>query len=181
MLPTYQPYGPLSACGSFFLIRYFIYLHFKCYPLSRFPLPKKSLSRAPSSCFYEGAPHPLTHSCLPALTFPYTGTSSLHGTKGHPLLHIWLEYSVVGGLDPRNSGWLILLFFLMGLQTTSAPSVLFLTPPLGTLCSVQWLAESICLCICQALAEPLRRQLYQAHASMHFLASTIVSVFSDCI
>jgi hypothetical protein len=31
---------------------------------------------------------------------------------------------------------------------------------LGTLCSVQWLAVSICLCICQALAEPLRKQLY---------------------
>ena len=28
-------------------------------------------------------------------------------------------------------------------QDPSAPSVLSLTPPLGTLCSVQWLAESI--------------------------------------
>ena len=35
-----------------------------------------------------------------------------------------------------------------------------LAPPLGTLCSVQWLAESIHLCICPALAEPLRRQIY---------------------
>jgi hypothetical protein len=39
---------------------------------------------------------------------------------------------------------------------------------------------SICLCICQALAEPLRRQLYQAPVSMHFLASTIVSGFGVC-
>jgi hypothetical protein len=37
------------------------------------------------------------------------------------------------------------------LQTTSAPSVLSLTPPLRTLCSVQWLAASIHFCICQAL------------------------------
>ena len=65
----------------------------------------------------------------------------------------------------------------MGLQTPSAPSVLSLTPPLGTLCSVQWLAASIHLCICQALADPLRRQLYQAPVSMHFLAFTIVSAF----
>jgi hypothetical protein len=56
---------------------------------------------------------------------------------------------------------LILLFFLcMGLQTSSAPSVLSLAPPLGSPCSVQWLAVSICLCICQALAEPLKRQLF---------------------
>jgi hypothetical protein len=33
----------------------------------------------------------------------------------------------------------------------------------------------ICLCICKALAGPLRRQPYQAPFSMHFLASTIVS------
>jgi hypothetical protein len=30
----------------------------------------------------------------------------------------------------------------------------------GALSSVQWLALTICLCICQALAEPLRRHLY---------------------
>jgi hypothetical protein len=64
----------------------------------------------------------------------------------------------------------------MGLQTPLAPSVLSLTPPLGAL-----LAESICLCICQALVEPLKRQLYQAPVSMYFLASTIVSGFGDCI
>jgi hypothetical protein len=31
--------------------------------------------------------------------------------------------------------------------------------------------------LCQALAEPLRRQLYQAPVSMHFLATIIVSAF----
>ena len=59
----------------------------------------------------------------------------------------------------------------MGLQNPSAPTVPSPTPSLGSLCSVQWLAESICLCICQALAEPLRRQSYQAPVSKHFLAS----------
>jgi hypothetical protein len=69
----------------------------------------------------------------------------------------------------------------MELQTPSAPSVLSLIPPLETPCSVQWLAVSICLCICQALTEPLKRQLYQAPFSTHFLMSTIVSAFGDCI
>ena len=63
----------------------------------------------------------------------------------------------------------------MGLQPSSAPSVLSLTPSLGTLCSVQWVAVSIYLCICQALAEPLRRQLYQASVNQHLLASTLLS------
>jgi hypothetical protein len=49
----------------------------------------------------------------------------------------------------------------MGLKTPSALSVFALTLSLGTPCSVQWLAVSIHLCICQALAEPLRRHLYQ--------------------
>jgi hypothetical protein len=52
---------------------------------------------------------------------------------------------------------------------------------LETTCSVQWLAASICLCICQALVEPLRRQLYQTPVSKHFPASTIVSRFGDSI
>jgi hypothetical protein len=52
--------------------------------------------------------------------------------------------------------WLVDIVVLpIGLQTPSAPSVLYLTPPLGT----PWMAGSICLCICQALAEPLKRQL----------------------
>ena len=40
---------------------------------------------------------------------------------------------------------------------------------------------SIRSCICNALARPLRKQLYQAPFSKHFLASTIVSGFGDCI
>jgi hypothetical protein len=52
---------------------------------------------------------------------------------------------------------------------------------LESLCSVQGLAASICLCICQTLAEPLRRQLYQAPVSTQFLASKIVSGFGDCM
>jgi hypothetical protein len=42
-------------------------------------------------------------------------------------------------------------------------------------------AVSIHICIGQALAEPLRRQLYKAPVSKHFLASTIVSGFGVCM
>ena len=44
----------------------------------------------------------------------------------------------------------------MGVKTASASSVLPLTPPLWSSCSVRWLAASIHVCIVQALAEPLR-------------------------
>ena len=69
----------------------------------------------------------------------------------------------------------------MGMQTYLAPSVFSLAPPLGILCSMQWLSESIHFCICQALTELLRRQLYQASVSKNFLISTIVSGFGKCI
>jgi hypothetical protein len=93
-------------------------------------------------------------------------------------------YSLVGSLVPGGPGdyWLVhLVVPPMGLQTPSALWVLSLVPPLEILCSVQWLAESIHLCIYQVLVEPLRRQLYQTPVSKHLLASTIVSRFDDCI
>jgi hypothetical protein len=98
----------------------------------------------------------------------------------HGFLHV---YSLVGGLIPGSSGgyWLVhIVVPSMGLQSPSAPWFLFLAPPLETLCSVQWLVESIHLCVCQALAEAFRRQLYQAPVSKHLLASKIVSGFGYC-
>ena len=98
----------------------------------------------------------------------------------HGSLHV---YPLVGGLDPRNSGGsgCLILLFSYGVANPFSSSVLSLTPPLRTVCSIQRLAVSICLCVCQALAEPPRRQLYQAPVSMHFLASTIVSAFDEYI
>jgi hypothetical protein len=67
---------------------------------------------------------------------------------------------MVGGLVPGSfrGVWLVGIVVLpMALQTPLAPLVLSLAPPLGTQCLVQWLAVSIHHCICQALAEPLRR------------------------
>jgi hypothetical protein len=82
-------------------------------------------------------------------------------------------FSLLGGLVPGSSGgyWLVhIVLPPMGLQTPSAPWVLSLALSLGTLCSVQWMAVSIHFCICQALAEPLRRQLYQTSVSKPLLA-----------
>ena len=107
---------------------------------------------------------------------------------GHPLLQMQLEPWVLprvlfGWWFRFWDFWMYWLVHIvvpsMGLQTPSAPLALFLAPSLGTLCLVQWMAVNIHLCICQALVEPLRRQLYQASVSKHLLASTIVSGATD--
>ena len=75
----------------------------------------------------------------------------------HGSLHV---YFLVSGLVPGSSGEVLLVNIVvlpMGLRT---PSVLSVTPPLLTPCSVQ---------------------LYRAPVSKHFLASAIVSGFGDCI
>ena len=104
--------------------------------------------------------------------------------QGHPLQHMQLEPCVLlcWWLSPWEhlGDWLVDIIVLpLGLQTPSAPSVL--SPPLGTTFSVQWLAVNVCLCTMQTLAEPLRRQPYQAPVSKHFLASTIASRFGVCV
>jgi hypothetical protein len=130
--------------------------------------------------------HQLTHSRSPVLAFPYTGALSLHRTKG--LSSHWCttrpsSATYVAGAMVSPSvlfGWwsspwdLWEVWFVhivvppMGLQTPLPPWILSLVPPVLTLCSVQWLAEGIHLCICQALPELLRRQLYQAPVREHW-------------
>jgi hypothetical protein len=96
--------------------------------------------------------------------------------QGHPLLHMQLDPCVppcvlfVWWFSPWELWiiWLVDIVLPMVMQTPTVPSVASLTPSFGTLCSVQLLAASICLCICQALAEPLRRQLHHAPASIHW-------------
>ena len=163
---------------TFFLIGYFIYLHFKCYPLSQLPLCKTPIP-SPSSCFYEGAPlptHPISSHC-PSIHLHWGIKPSQD--QGPGSLHV---NSLVGGLVPGSSGgsgWLILLFFLWVANPFSAfsPSPNFCRSP----CSDWWLALSIRIFIGKALAKPLGRQLYQAPTSKHFLASAIVSEFGGCI
>jgi hypothetical protein len=126
--------------------------------------------------------HPLVHSNLPALAFTYTGASNTFRPKG--LFSYWCPTKsssttcVVSAMSPS----MCIVFWWscpqklwgvwpvdtvapsMGLQSLSTLSALYPTTPSGTPHSVQWLAVSICLCICQAL----RRQPYQASISKHF-------------
>ena len=138
--------------------------------------PPETPYPSPSPCFYEGAPTP-THSHLTTCSSiplhwgikPSEDQGSLLPLMPDKAILCYIcswshgslqRYSLVGSLVPGSSGgiWLVDIVVLpMELQTPSAPSVLSPAPPLGSLCSVQWLATSICLCICQALAEPFRR------------------------
>ena len=143
--------------------------------------------------------HQPIHSHFLTLAFPYTGHRTFTGPRdsppiddwpGHLLLHMQLEPWVPPCVffDWWFSPWELWGYWLvhivvppMRLQTPSAPWIFSLVPSLGTLCSIQWIAVSIHFCICQALVEPLRRQLYQAPVSKHLLASIVVSKFSDSV
>jgi hypothetical protein len=133
----------MLTCISFFkfiFIRYFLYLHCKCYPLSWFPLWKPPIpSILPLLLWRCSSTHPPTPASLPSLNsatlehWTFTGpraSSPIDAHQGHPLPHIPLghgslhAHSLVGGLVPPPNS--------KQLQTPSAPSVLFLTPPLET-------------------------------------------------
>ena len=105
--------------------------------------------------FYEGAPSP-THPLLPyPPSIPLHWSIKLHRTNGLPF-H-WCQMRPLQFLHP-------------------SPKSSIGVPVLS-----QMLAESISMYIGQDLAEPLRRQLYLAPVSNHFLASAIVSVFGVCM
>jgi hypothetical protein len=140
------------------------YLHFKCYPPSQFPFHK------------------------PPILYPFPllpwGCSSTHSLPLHDP-SILLPWGIEPSLDkgpplPLMSDKAILCYIYIYIHPFSSfsPS---LTPPSGTPHSDPWLATIICLCICQALADPLKRELYQAPVSKHFLASPTVSGFSVCM
>jgi len=149
--------------------------------ITRGPLLCSNFSN--SCCQHRRIPSrlpPLTSPTLrgPALAGP-RASPPIGAQQGHPLLHMHLEPWVCpcvlfGWWFSPWELWLVGIV-LMVLQTPSAPSTLSLTPPMGTPFSVQWLAVSICLCIHHALPDPVRRQLYQAPVSLHFLASAILS------
>jgi hypothetical protein len=149
-------------------IGYFLYWHFKSYPLSRFAPSRKppTPSSLPLLLWGCSSTHPPTPTFLPSIPLARDIYGAFIGTRpsppidawqGHPLLHMQLEPCVLLGcwLSPWElwEVWLVDIVFLpMGLQTPSTFSVPSLTPLLGTPHSVQWLAVSICL----------RRQPYQA-------------------
>jgi len=178
---------------------YFIYWHFKCYPPSQFSLHKSCIT-SPSPCLYEctsSSVHPLSfqrpriplprvieppqHQGAPLPVIPNNAilcyiASWSHGSPPMPYLWMctlwwWFSPGELWGI------WLVDIVLPMGLQTPLLPSVFALTNPLGFPRSVWCLAGCICLCISQALTEPLRRQPYQAPVCKYFLASSIVSGF----
>ena len=126
------------VCLFVFIIRYCLYLHFKCYLLSWFPplpVPGNPLPHSLFPCFYEGVsliglpcPGILPHwgielsqdqgSLLPLMFFK--AILCYLCIWSHGSLHV---YCLVGGLVPGSSGisgWLILLFFLWGCKPFSA-------------------------------------------------------------
>jgi hypothetical protein len=130
--------------------------------------------------------HPQTHSDLTILAFLCTGASNFCRTNGHPSHWCQTRPSsatcAAGAMGPSTiHGWWFSLWDLwsvwllgtvvlpMGLQIPLAPLVLPLIPPVGSPCSIWWLAASIC--IGQVLAEPLKGQIYQAPVSKCILAS----------
>jgi hypothetical protein len=106
-----------------FIIRYFLYLHFKCYPLSSFLL-QNPLFPSPYTCLPT---HPLPVPC-PGIPLHWgIKPSQVQGTLlplmsnkdilfyvcswSHGSLHV---YSLVGSLvsgSAEGSGWLIVFFF----------------------------------------------------------------------
>jgi hypothetical protein len=121
---------------SLFII-YFIYLLFKYYPPTQFPLHKPP-SPFPSPCLYEGFPPP-AHPLLPQHpNIPLPWVIESPQDQGPPLplmsdmvilcyISSWSHGSptLVGGLvtgSTGESGWLILLFFLWGFNPFSSYS-----------------------------------------------------------
>jgi len=136
-------------------------------------------------------PLPPTHTTSPIWDFPILGNRAFsywcqtmlcsityaEEVMDPSMCTLWLvvySQGVLGGLD----GWCCSSY---GLKTPPAPSVLSLAPPLGSPCSVLWLAASIPICIGKALPEPIRRHPYQAPVSKHSLASAIVTRLGGCI
>ena len=109
---------------SNFSIRYFLHLHFKCYPKNPLYPPLTLLPNSPHT--HTPASWPWDSPVLGHMIFarPRASPSILyyicnqrHSSEGYWLVHI---------VDPP-----------IGLQTPSAPWVLSLAPSLGALCSIQ--------------------------------------------
>jgi hypothetical protein len=75
-----------------YFVRYFLYLHFKCYPLSSFP-SKNSLSQPPL-LLLTNLPTSLSWHSLTPGNHTFTGPRTsppIVVQQDHPLLHMWIE------------------------------------------------------------------------------------------
>jgi hypothetical protein len=191
-----QFYVCLFVClFVFFIFSYYIFSLFTWQMLSPFLVspPKILYPITPPTALQPTHSHSWSwHSpILEHRTFTGPRASPpIDGQLGHPLWHIQLgpKVPLCVFFDWWYSSkelweyWLVhIVVPPMKLRIPSAPWVLSLAPSLGNLCSIQWVTVSIHFCICQALAEPHRRQLYEAIVSRLLLASDIVSEFDGCL
>jgi hypothetical protein len=121
-------------------------------PFLVFPLKNSYPLPTPHSRFSPTYPPLLLGSGIP-LYFgiePSQASPPIDDQLGHPLLHMQLEPRVTlcvffdWWFSPRELWGHCLVYIVVlprGLQTPSAPLVLFLAPSLGTLCSIQWMTE----------------------------------------
>lgn len=113
--------------------------------------------------------HTHTHTQRPNNTFLCYICNKIHRTAH--------TFSLVGSLihgSSKESGQSILLLFQWGCN----PLQLLQSFPQGVQGSVQRLTVSICICLSQVRAEPLRGQPFQAPIYKHIMAFAIVLGFS---
>ena len=94
MVKVHHVVVPESFGLSFVFIRYFLYLHFKCYPLSWFPSGKLTvpsplhlLTNVPTTPFWLWHSPTIGHR---AFTGP-RASPPIDVKQGHPRLHMQLE------------------------------------------------------------------------------------------
>jgi hypothetical protein len=173
------PQGFLQIITFLFLLDiFFIYIS-NVIPFPGFPSENPLSHLPPHIAFMRVLRHPPTHSHLTALKFPYTGTSNLHRTKC--LSSHWCQISLSSVTYPAGAMGLSMctfwfspcefarLILLLSLWCCSSFSS-FYNSSIGNPMLSPMVGWEHPPCICQALAEPLRRQLHQAPVSKHFLA-----------
>jgi hypothetical protein len=82
------------GCFKAFFIRYFLHLHFKCYPQSPLYPPLALLPNQPTPVFWSWHYPVLGHMIF---TKP-RASPPIDGRLGHPLLHMQLEIQALGVL-----------------------------------------------------------------------------------
>jgi hypothetical protein len=111
-----------GVLDSFFILIFFSFLHiFFIYVSNVIPFTLETpYLILPTLASMRMLPNPPTHSCLPALTFPYTGASSLHRTKGlsshwcpkRPSLATYATKAMVPSMCTLWFDWFLFIYFL---------------------------------------------------------------------
>jgi hypothetical protein len=188
IVKCWQPFFSFSFSFLFILNMYFIYIS-NIFPFSGLPF-RRLLSHPLPLPLWRCSPTHLPvlpfHPGIPlhwGIEYPQAqGPLLTDVQQGHPLPHMqlkpWVRPYVLFGRwsSPRELWGHLTGWHCCSLRRATNPRSFFSpfsTPPWRTLHSVQWLAVSLHLRICQAVTEPLKRQSYQAPGSKS-LASTVI-------